>query len=199
MKKEDISAFANCLSKSFQGYPLFEYFSGNAYDIETMSEFFAMNLRTNEAVVGLSTSKNLEGIALFVPPWQKEINLLGYIQAGGIRVVKKMGLSAVSRMLQFENFAEKIKKKHQTERCWYFLMLGVLPEHRGMGYGSSLVKPVLAYLDAKGQDCYLETLVPKNVEIYKRYGFQLMESALIPNTSMTLYAMLRKAERNEVE
>ena len=32
------------------------------------------------------------------------------------------------------------------------------------------------------------------VQIYKKYGFELKEEIKVPNTDLTLYAMLRKAD-----
>ena len=59
------------------------------------------------------------------------------------------------------------------------------------------MRPMLEYLDKRKQDCYLETLVPINVEIYKKYGFELKEEIKVPNTDLTLYAMLRIAKTKE--
>jgi predicted acetyltransferase len=56
------------------------------------------------------------------------------------------------------------------------------------------MRPMLNYLDEHQQDCYLETLSPVNVEIYKKYGFELKEEVKVPNTNLTLYAMLRTAK-----
>lgn len=56
------------------------------------------------------------------------------------------------------------------------------------------MKPMFKYLDDNGQDCYLETLTSVNVEIYKKYGFELKEEIKVPNTDLTMYAMLRRAK-----
>ena len=56
---------------------------------------------------------------------------------------------------------------------------------------------MLVHLDEREQDCYLETLSPVNVEIYKKYGFELKEEVKVPNTNLTLYAMLRRAKIKE--
>lgn len=52
---------------------------------------------------------------------------------------------------------------------------------------------MLAYFDRTGQDCYLETLDEKNVSLYEHFGFKLMESVKLPDSQLTLYAMLKKA------
>jgi predicted acetyltransferase len=70
-----------------------------------------------------------------------------------------------------------------------------MPEFRGKGLGSKIIKPMLNYLDAHNQECYLETLSPTNVEIYKKYGFELKEEVKVPNADLILYAMLRPAKK----
>ena len=70
-----------------------------------------------------------------------------------------------------------------------------MPNFRGKGLGLKIMKPMLNYLDENNQDCYLETLLPINVEIYKKYGFELKEEVKVPNTDLTLFAMLRKANK----
>ena len=81
----------------------------------------------------------------------------------------------------------------------YYLMIKLLrkkmPEFRGKGLGSSIMQPMLENLDNNHQDCYLETLLPINVDIYKKYGFELKEEVNVPNTDLTLYAMLRVAKK----
>lgn len=59
------------------------------------------------------------------------------------------------------------------------------------------MRPMLKYLDDHKQDCYLETLSDINVQIYKKYGFELKEEIKVPGTNLILYAMLRKANNQE--
>lgn len=107
---------------------------------------------------------------------------------------EQFGPITVAKMLAFEQFAGKIKEKYSNDTCWYLYSFAVDPAYQGKGYGSMLLKPMLAYLDRAGHDCYLETLKDTNVELYKHYGFELMESTPVPGTDMILYAMLRKAK-----
>ena len=89
----------------------------------------------------------------------------------------------------------EIKNKYATQGCWYLYAFVTMPEFRSKGLGSKIMKPMLKYLDDNNQDCYLETLLPINVDIYKRYGFELKESIKVPGTDLTLYAMLRTAKK----
>ena len=41
----------------------------------------------------------------------------------------------------------------------------------------------------------LETVSPTNVEIYKNYGFEVVEEVKVPNEDLILYAMLRTTKQ----
>lgn len=114
-------------------------------------------------------------------------------------IVPKMGIKGIKKMSDFENFANKIKRKYAKKNCWYLYTFVTMPGHRGKGLGSKLMKPMLEYLDKNNQDCYLETLKEVNVGIYEKYGFELMKTVEFPNTDLTLYAMLRSAKKKEIE
>ena len=100
-------------------------------------------------------------------------------------------------MTSFEKFAMEIKNKYAGEGCWYLYVFVTMPDYRGKRLGTKLMKPMLEYLDEHNQDCYLETLLPINVDIYKKFGFELKEEVKVPNTDLILYAMLRTAKTNE--
>ena len=46
---------------------------------------------------------------------------------------------------------------------------------RGQGRLRSLIQPKLDAAKAAGQSVYLETTVPKNVEIYQHMGFRIIK------------------------
>ena len=192
LSKKDIELFANNLAVSFQGYPLFEYFANNNYNIEKMKKFWTVSLKTmSEKTFFLSDSNDANSLAIFSPYEKGGVSFWKYIMAGGLGMVSKMGINCVKRMTTFEKFAMEIKNKHAQVGCWYLYVFVTMPEFRGKGLGSKIMKPMLKYLDENKQDCYLETLLPINVEIYKKYGFELKEEVKVPNTDLTLYAMLR--------
>ena len=196
LSKNDIDLFANNLAVSFQGYPLFEYFAYNNYNISKMKKFWKVSLKTmSNRTFFLSLGEDARTLAIFSPYEKSSISIWKYIKAGGLGMVAKMGLKSTKRMTTFEKFAMEIKNKYAQPGCWYLYVFVTMPEFRSKGLGSKIMKPMLKYLDDNNQDCYLETLLPINVDIYKRYGFELKESIKVPGTDLTLYAMLRTAKK----
>ena len=199
MTKEDIDKFANNLAVSFKGYPLFEYFAKNNYDIKKMNYFWKVSLRMCiKNSLCLSDSEDVKGVAVFSNGAQKD-SIWDYIKNGGLLILPKMGLAAVKRMTKFEKFANGIKEKYANENCWYFYVFTVLPECRKKGIGSKILRKVFKFFDENQKDCYLETLTYENVGIYNRYGFELVETLNVPDSDLTMYAMYRKHKELKVE
>lgn len=199
LNKKDIDIFASNLAVSFKGYPLFEYFSGNNYDIKKMKKFWKVSLKTmSNKTFLLSDSEQANSLAIFSPYEKGGFSLWKYIKAGGLGLIASIGFKTAKKMANFEKFAMEIKNKYAKPGCWYLYVFVTMPDFRGKGLGSKIMRPMLDYLDEHKQDCYLETLLPVNVEIYKKYGFELKEEIKVPNTNLTLYAMLRNPQKKEV-
>ncbi len=196
MAEDEIDEYAGCLARAFQGYSLFEYFAEGHYDLKEMQHFWEVSLRTAyKDILCMSNDGDPEAVALFSPSDYKDAGFFEYMKAGGGKLIFEFGPITVAKMLAFEDFAGKIKEKYTNENCWYLYSFAVDPNYQGKGYGSMLLKPMLAYLDRVGHDCYLETLKDTNVDLYEHYGFELMESTPVPGTDMMLYAMLRKPKK----
>ena len=195
LDKNDLDIFSNNLAISFKGYPLFETLSNHKYNAKKMKRFWKVSLKTiSKESVFLTDSKQANSLAIFSPYQQGGISTWQYIKAGALSLIPTMGINMTKKMASFEKFAFKIKNKYAKEGCWYLFAFVTMPEFRGKGLGSKIVKLMLNYLDEHHHDCYLETLSPTNVEIYKRYGFELKEEVKVPNTDLILYAMLRPAK-----
>ena len=75
---------------------------------------------------------------------------------------------------------------------WYLWTVGVQPDSQGKGYASRLIRPMLSRIDKAGLPCYLETLDERNVPVYERLGFKVIDKSIIPDTSFINWAMLRE-------
>ncbi|MGV0033695.1 MAG: hypothetical protein ACNYPE_01600 [Candidatus Azotimanducaceae bacterium WSBS_2022_MAG_OTU7] len=60
-----------------------------------------------------------------------------------------------------------------NEPHWYLNFIGVDVSRQGKSLGAaSLMKPVLAIVDAAGCLAYLESSNPKNMSLYERFRFE---------------------------
>jgi len=76
---------------------------------------------------------------------------------------------------------------------WLLQAIGVDPKFQGRGYAGRLLRRMLARIDETGMPCYLDTLEEQNVGLYEHFGFTVTEESAIPETNLTVWAMLREA------
>ena len=117
------------------------------------------------------TNDNL-GAAL----WQsekKEKFTFGYVKRN-LSFLFKNGVGSVVRNLD----SLKISHSHfpLDQPFCYLYLVGVLPEAQGKGLANKLMNPVLEYCKSNMIPVFLETANPQNVNIYKKKGFELIDS-----------------------
>ena len=89
---------------------------------------------------------------------------------------------------------DAIHKRLAPFRHWFLQAIGVDPRFQGKGYAGKLLRPMFSRIDAEGLPCYLETLDETNVLLYEHFGFRVVEKSTVPETELTSWAMLRKAQ-----
>jgi ribosomal protein S18 acetylase RimI-like enzyme len=93
----------------------------------------------------------------------------------------------------FEAFG-LLEQAHPHDRPHYYLsLLGTDPEHRGHGHGLGLLADNLARIDDEGMPAYLEASNPANVELYERYGFEVVSSVHPSDGAPVVATMWREA------
>jgi ribosomal protein S18 acetylase RimI-like enzyme len=74
----------------------------------------------------------------------------------------------------------------------YLALLAIDPACQGQGFASALVRPMLQRLDETGLPAYVETQNLKNVAMYRRFGFNLLQEDAMPGAGLTMYLMARR-------
>lgn len=198
MNSQDIEKFAESAALAYKEYPLFKYLTQNRFEHDVIKNIIAASLNSmNTNIIGVSTEKEANAIAIFVPPNYTGGKTIPFLIGGGFKLLKLTSAGIFLRLLRYENHAMKIKKKYTNHNSWYLYNVTVKPEYQRKGMSSALLKPMFEYLDREGQDCYLETHKEENVKIYEHYGFELLEVSKIPKTDIVQYSMLRRAKRDD--
>jgi ribosomal protein S18 acetylase RimI-like enzyme len=83
------------------------------------------------------------------------------------------GASGALRGLQL---GERLNALHPREPHAHLVFLGVAPQAQGLGVGSAMLKITLAPLDAARVPALLEATSERNVALYRRYGFEVIEN-----------------------
>ena len=188
----EIPDLAAVLARAFVRDPFFSYLAGEASErTQRMRDGWSGILR--HASAGLSetwTTDGRAGVALWIPPHRRASSLLG-----SLRLVPALARLTGWRRLREASAAievlEERRRAHAPTPHYYLSALGVDPELQGTGIGSALIAPTLAAADAAGMPAYLETATARNVLLYERHGFDVVEELILPGTDVHGWLMLR--------
>ncbi|HEV7158081.1 MAG TPA: GNAT family N-acetyltransferase [Caulobacteraceae bacterium] len=131
-------------------------------------------------------TEDFSAAALWLPPGvEPDAESIGALMAETMPEAK---LAVIGQVL------EQMGGFHPTEPHWYLAAIGVDPARQGRGLGSALLKHALRFCDAQGLPAYLESSNPKNLPLYERHGFEVMD-VIQPEDFPPIYPMLRNARR----
>jgi len=162
------------MSRAFTLSPLLVAALGESNEKQrsTIEKMYRMMLKEKSGTV-LSAKEDgkILGVIRFLewPQCQKENNSF-------------LGLKFLLVLLVFRGKALRLRKwfsiwaKHDPNKPHLHLSaLGVLPERQGQGVGSLMLAQLCDYADKLNQAVYLETDVRRNVHLYERFGFAIVE------------------------
>lgn len=193
MQPKDIRLFADTLADGFGQYNLFQYVCGKEYNHRNMSKFWEVSLSLlDDNAICIADSSDVNSVLVYIGPKSKEASVFKYITSGGLKMLWQLGPRCAIRLLRFNLEAHKVAKRHRTENDGYILCFATRIDKQGQNYGKPLIEALLRYLDASGEGCYLETLKATNVDLYKRFSYELKEQKALRSSKLVLYAMHRK-------
>ena len=190
MQREDIERFADTLSDGFSQYRLFEYACNDKYNHAKMKLFWKVSISLiAENAICIADSKQANSVLVYIRPKSEEPSIWAYLKGGGLKMLGKLGARSAIKLLRFDMQAQSIARRHRGKGDGYLMAFATRIDKQGKGYGKPLMQALLKYLDATGEGCYLETLKAENVDLYKRFSFQLKEQCRYEN--LPVFAMHR--------
>ncbi len=141
-----------------------------------------------------TTSNNLDGIIIWLPPDKGIPSFWTMMRNGGFYTMRKSGLNikALKRTMKIFRYQEERHKALAPFKHWYFENIAVKPEEQGKGYGGLLISSIIKKVEGDGLPIFVETNTEKAASIYQKYGFEVLEHTIIPDTPVPLWCMLRK-------
>ena len=192
VEKKDLDKLAEIAADAYKDYPLHNWFTKGKYNYKASKIIMKISLKTmfKDAVI-YADSKELNGFAIFLTFGFTCSKTIPFLLNGGLKLIFNAGLGIIGRLLTYETYAMKLKKKYTNNVDWYLYNLSIKKDAQGKGIASKLLKPMLNFCDQEKMVCYLETNKESNVSLYEHFGFSLEEKGLIKNSSVWHYAMTR--------
>ncbi|TPX39791.1 hypothetical protein SeMB42_g01159 [Synchytrium endobioticum] len=139
---------------------------------------------------------DLGSIALFFPPGAD----VAESWADLLKMLSSVPLAALTRyLIDFVTPSELAKRTHlgigtKAERRYYNLSIAATrPDKQGKGLLKHVLKPALARADAEDAVVWLESTKERNVPIYERFGFKVVETITLKDES-PIFLMLREPQ-----
>ena len=196
---DEIGELSAVLARAFAKDPFYAYLDVVGTERgQRMREGWSGIIRhTSDGLSATYTTDDHAGVALWHPP--------GYGGAGFISslmllpsVLRLAGgwrrLRALARALAA---LEERRRAHVPMPHYYLSALGVEPARQGEGIGTALMGPALALADEARVPAYLETATGRNVLLYERQGFAVVEELTLPNTDVHGWLMRRAPRGTE--
>jgi predicted N-acetyltransferase YhbS len=189
IRDADVPRIAKALARAFEDDPVLSWiFRDESQRIARLERSFALYLRRiwlpqDECYA----TDRLFGAALWLPPGKWHLAPLAQL-----KLVPSMIAVVGGNLPRLMRVLNLIEKNHPKEPQHHYLaVLGVEPEFQGRGFGGALMQPVLQRCDREGIPAYLESSKQRNVVLYERHGFKVVEELRLPQDGPPLWRMWR--------
>ena len=198
VQEKDLDRLSQVAADAYRDYPLHNWFTDGKYDTKASKLILQISLKTmTEDAVIYADSEEINGFAVWLPFGFTGSKTLPFLMSGGLSLILHSGLGIIGRLLTYETYAMNLKKEFTENYDWYLYNLSIKKDAQGKGIASKLMHPMLQFCDDERMVTYLETNKEANVGLYRHYGFDLMKEELIPKSTVTHYAMVRKPKESQ--
>jgi ribosomal protein S18 acetylase RimI-like enzyme len=184
----DGPAITRLLVRAFDDDPVANFmFAGRRRREWGLHSFFSSQLRRQYMPHGhVYTTEDVSGVALWGPPDRRRNAVLELLQ-----LLPTAPFLVSPRTINALRLMFKVEGLHPTEPHWYLFTLGTLPERQGQGVGSALLRSMLSHIDELGEPAFLESSKERNVPLYSRFGFEVVDELPSKSGSPPIWRMWR--------
>ena len=181
------------MANAFRNYPFFVYCLGDADNYERMApRMFASFVRWTMLYGKAWATSDLNAVALRQPPGTRSMGFWNAWRSGLVFTFLRMDNATRRRFSRATPIvAETHKAVMGDQPHWHCWMMGVLPARQGTGVGRRLMRYTFEQSDRAGLPCYLETFSESSVRVHESQLYSIRKAIEIPDTPLTLYAMVR--------
>ena len=189
----EVPELAAVLARAFAHDPFHEFLVGTAPERnQRMRDGWNGLLRhTSDHLSTTYTTDDRAGVALWHPPGYGGASFIGSLRLVPSVARLAGGLGRLRDVSRAVAALEKRRHHHAPMPHFYLSAIGVEPDRQGEGIGTALMEPVLTRADSDGTPAYLETATGRNVLLYERVGFAVVEELTLPGTDVHGWLMRR--------
>jgi len=168
-----------------------------AFEGHTDEERAALLLKLHSGCVsaaniygGVHTTPDNLGAVIWLPGKYFPLTLTMEIRSGMWTLPVQLGQRATLRLMKHDAESEGWIKKHACRDMGYVWCIGVALQARGRDYSRTLIDQSIDQMRTLGlKECWLKTEDPKNVKIYEKLGFTLINHMVVKSSGIDSWAM----------
>ena len=190
--RDDLPRIASTLGAAFSDYPWTRWTVSepdHEARVAELQRLYVEHVALPHGTVWVDDE--VTAVAVFVPPGLPEPpagfrERVVALQGDDGRAHQQVAAAAVAaRATEIPEDTREV-----CSQAWVLATVGVHPDHRGAGLGSSVIDAGLADLEESMASCTLQTSDERNVVFYERLGFAVTTVVEVPG-GPTVWSMLR--------
>lgn len=127
---KNICRSLDSVALAYEDYSMFNYIVNDKSQAGSIKQIIQSSIMASKVdYIGLTFGENNEAVAIFIKPNYKGTPALPFLFKGGLKLIFKHSLGIVFRLLNYENYAMKVKEKYSDDNCWYLYSLTVHPDY----------------------------------------------------------------------
>lgn len=186
---------ARVIADAFQHYPLMVYaFEGlsETQRVAMLRKLYDKCVSATDLYGGIVTRQDMLGAAIWLPGENFRLSMLQEIRSGMLLLPFALGVKATLRLMSHENETEGWVRKNAGPQMGYIWNVGVSAHARGRGYSRLLINQCIDQMRMRDiTECWLKTDDAKNVPIYEKQGFTVMNHMVAKSSGIGSWAMRR--------
>jgi ribosomal protein S18 acetylase RimI-like enzyme len=197
VQKKDIPKAGAVLADAFQHDPVWKKFFKSEAKIDQKGVLFESPIRYCLKYGEVyATSEHLEGIAVWVPGDLADMTIWRLIRSGaiisGMKAMRMCTKLAWEKGRIFEPLQADRKANMKGRSFVYLMIIGVASAFQGQGFGGKLLGALVEESEQVGVPIYVETETERNVRMYERLGFRLLNQITLPVLDLPMWEMARE-------
>lgn len=199
LKRYQVDAAAKVLTRAFEtGSVCMAFFPDttkrSVQTYQLMKHSIRYSMRYGKVYI---TSPKLEGISLWQlrDPKEEQEQESRHTRVFANWISFRLWIALGKGLERVNSLYEPVFSTHDElmpMRHWYLYTIGVDPNFQGLGFGSRLIRPMLARIDEEQLLCYLDTNTEENVGLYEHFGFKVVKRYQIPGSDVMNWSMVRE-------
>ena len=193
LKRKDIKKSGIMFARAFENDPVWkELFNGASF--EKRASFFESPARYGiKFGMTIGSSDEIEGGLVCLPGEHADMTFPKMFRSGFLFNSPKVGVGFLLKMQKVFYPVEEFRRiKMKGRKYLYLFILGVDPLHQGKGLAGKLMDVLIDEADKKQLPIYLETATRRNVDMYERRGFKVIQEVMHPIIDLPQWAMIRE-------